>query len=253
MDRVGMKSVNNFGSIIQVVRYKNASDVDIYFPQYDWTYYNARYDYFSSGCIKCPYEPRVFCVGFIGEGKYNFKEYKHIYKVWGSMLERCYSKDYQLKRPTYINCLVCDEWHNFQNFAQWFENNYYEVNEEEMHLDKDILFKGNKIYSPETCVFVPNNINMLFTKSNKSRGNYPIGVTIDNKINKFRARCSIFDKEIRKYKRISLGYYSSVIEAFNCYKDFKEQHIKNVADDYKDYIPLKLYNAMYNYNVDIDD
>ena len=65
-----------------------------------------------------------------------------------------------------MDCSVYEGWHNFQNFAKWYEDNYYEIEEEQMHLDKDILVKGNKVYSPDTCVFVPETINGLFVKSN---------------------------------------------------------------------------------------
>ena len=122
-----------------------------------------------------------------------------------------------------------------------------------MHLDKDILYKGNKIYSPSTCIFVPNRINTLFTKSNLTRGKYPIGVNIDNKTHKFRARCSIFDNINKKVIRVTLGSYNNEIEAFQCYKRFKENYIKEVAEEYKNLIPTKLYEAMYKYEVEITD
>ena len=90
------------------------------------------------------------------------------------MLERCYDTEHSYKFPTYENCIVCDEWLNYQNFARWFDINYYEIEGEVMCLDKDILFKGNKIYSPKTCIFVPRGINNLFTKNDKCRTNFAI-------------------------------------------------------------------------------
>lgn len=86
------------------------------------------------------------------------------------MLNRCCSGKLHKRESTYINCKVCDEWLNFQNFSEWFKNNYYEVEGQRMELDKDILNKGNKIYSPNTCIFVPHNINNLFTKMIKLEG-----------------------------------------------------------------------------------
>ena len=120
-----------------------------------------------------------------------------------------------------------------------------------MCLDKDILHKGNKIYSSNTCIFVPNRINVLFTNCKKTRGNYPIGVT-KNDNNRFRARCNILDDN-NKIKSVHLGYFGTPEEAFNAYKIFKENYIKEVADEYKDKIPNKLYEAMYNWRVDITD
>ena len=97
------------------------------------------------------------------------------------MLTRCYSDKYKKKKPTYEDCKVYEELLNFQNFAKWDSENYYEIEGETMCLDKDILVKHNKIYSPETCVYVPNTINVLFTKSDKIRGNTPIGVNEQKK------------------------------------------------------------------------
>ena len=120
-----------------------------------------------------------------------------------------------------------------------------------MNLDKDILVKNNKIYSPNTCVFVPTNINTLFTKSNKSRGKYPIGVFFHKDANKYEAHCSIFYNGKSKLKH--LGLYNTIDDAFKVYKESKEANIKQIADEYKDKIPDKLYEAMYKYEVEITD
>lgn len=122
-----------------------------------------------------------------------------------------------------------------------------------MCLDKDILYKGNKVYSPKNCVFVPEKINILFIKSNKSRGGYPIGVSYHKQNRKFVAKCSIYDFKENKQKLIYLGCYDTPEKAFKAYKQFKEKHIKKVADYYKDKIPNKLYQAMYDYEVEITD
>ena len=199
----------------------------------------------------------VYGVGYIGVGKYKSTEKgkaTRCYKTWSHMLERCYDKKYHKKESTYIDCIVCEEWHNFQNFAKWYEENYYEVENEKMNLDKDILFKGNKIYSPQTCIFVPNRINVLFTKSNKVRGEYPIGIHKYSE-NRIRVLCSIYNKEKARKVKIHLGCFSinEPFKAFTCYKNFKENYIKQVADEYKELIPLKLYKAMYEYQVEIND
>lgn len=158
------------------------------------------------------------------------------------MLNRCYSGKY----PTYEDCYVCEEWLNYQNFAEWFYQNYYEVDNEIMNLDKDILYKGNKVYSPETCVFVPQRINTLFIKSNKIRGDLPIGVTSKN--NKFMTRCKNGQNE-----KIYLGTFNTIEEAFKSYKEYKEKLIEQTANEYKEFIPYVLYEAMCNYEVEIND
>ena len=167
------------------------------------------------------------------------------------MLKRCYSDECQKKHPTYKDCTVCEEWHNYSDFKEWFDNNYYEIEGERMALDKDILVKGNKIYSPNTCVFVPQNINTLFIKSNKTRGKYPIGVYFRKDKNKYQAQCRIVYNG--KTQQEFLGLYNTIEDAFKVYKQFKENCIKQVADEYKDKIPNNLYKAMYNYKVEITD
>ena len=169
------------------------------------------------------------------------------------MLKRCYNSKFHEKNSTYKDCKICKEWSCFQNFAEWYYSNYYEIKGETMCLDKDILHKGNKMYSPENCVFVPERINTLFVKCNKTRGEYPIGVTYHKQARKFMAQCSVYDFEENKSELKKLGFYDTPTEAFQVYKEFKENNIKNMAEYYKGSIPDKLYNAMYKYEVSIDD
>ena len=140
---------------------------------------------------------------------------------------------------------------NFQNAAEWIKNNYYEVLGERMHLDKDILCKGNKVYSRETCIFVPERINTLFVKRDNNRGKDPIGMYQLSSGN-YQVQCN---NEYGKY--VYLGTYSTKEEAFRVYKNYKEKVIKEVIDSYKGKIPephySKLRDAMYNYKVEIDD
>ena len=199
---------------------------------------------------------KIYSVGYVGEGEYKTKENgKHTkcYNTWYHMLRRCYDKKFQEKNPTYVSCEVDKEWHNFQNFAEWYYDNYYEIEGERMHLDKDILVKHNKIYSPETCVFVPERINKLFVKKDKNRGDLPIGVTLYKKSNKFKADCNTYDFLNKKSVKEYLGLYNTKEDAFESYKEFKEKYIKEVADYYKNLIPNKLYNALYNYEIEITD
>ena len=169
------------------------------------------------------------------------------FQVWKEMLRRCYSESFHEKYPTYIGCEVCVEWHDFRVFREWYEENYYEIEGQRMDLDKDILVKGNKIYSPSTCVFVPQVINVLFTKRNSKRGQYPIGVSFDKKNNKYQANCHV------RGKAKKLGRYRTVEQAFSVYKQAKEEEIKRIADEYIELIPSNLYQAMYNYEVSILD
>ena len=162
------------------------------------------------------------------------------------MHKRCYDPKYQEKHQTYKGCTVCQLWNNYQEFAKWDNENYYEVGNEQMTLDKDILNKGNKVYSPDTCVYVPQFINTLFTKRDVERGECPIGVCKFR--NKFQARLSKGNG-----KQIHLGTYSTPEEAFQVYKEAKEAYIKEVAEEYKGKIDHRAYEALMNYEVEITD
>lgn len=256
IDRVGEENYNNFGSKMIINRYQGWGDIDVYFPEYNWTSKHKSYKEFKNGKIACLYEPRLYGHRYLGEGEYKTKQNgKHTkcYRTWNNMLYRCYSEEYKLAHETYIDVKVCEEWLNFQVFSLWYEENYYEIENENMQLDKDILHKGNKIYSPNTCVFVPQRINKLFTKNNKIRNELPIGVHFNKRSGNYKTECSVYDNE-KKIKRIKrLGCYNTPKEAFKVYKQFKEQYIKQVADEYKDKIPKILYDAMYKYKVEITD
>ena len=239
------------GYDMKIIEYKNCRNIVIEFQDKYKAKISTNYQHFEEGSIKNPYYPSVCEIGYVGEGKYKPSENgkdTNAYKVWRNMIERCYDPYELNKKPTYIDCYVCEEWHNFQNFAQWYYKNIYNCNNERMHLDKDILIKGNKIYSPKTCCIVPQRINVMFTKRQNCRGKHPIGVKWHKRDKIFEVRC--YDKNCnRQY----LGRFDNEIDAFTCYKNYKEKVIKQVADEYKDLIPKELYEALYRYEVEIND
>ena len=254
IDRTGEGKLNNFGSKMIIKEYRKYSDIDVYFPEYDWIFKHTRYGDFKKGNMKCPYERRYFNIGYLGEGKYKISENGKLnkyYDIWYGMLERCYDPKYQEKHTTYKGCKVEDYLLNFQHMGEWIDKNYYEIPGEQMCLDKDILYKGNKIYSRKTCIFVPQRINKLFIKCNNSRGKDPIGVTPRESGN-YMAQC-----KDRYGKKIYLGSYSTKEEAFRIYKEYKEKVIKEVIDSYEGKIPephySRLREAMYSYEVEMDD
>ena len=254
IDRTGEERINSFGSKMIIKEYRTNRDIDIYFPEYNWTFEHTTYQNFKKGEIKCLYEPRYYGKGYLGEGKYKVRENGKInpwFKIWHHMLERCYDPKYQEKYPTYKGCTVEDYLLNFQNMSEWLDKNYYKVPGEKMCLDKDILHKGNKVYSRETCIFVPERINLLFTKSDKSRGKNPIGASILPSGN-YEVHCN------NGYGKLDyLGTYSTKEEAFQVYKQYKEKVIKEVIDSYEGKIPEPFYSrlktAIYNYEVEITD
>ena len=105
-------------------------------------------------------EPTVYGVGYWGMPDVDVKD--NTYIRWYNMIGRCYSEQYQKRQARYVDCSVAEEWHNFSNYKKWIEENSYTVDDEPMEVDKDILHKGNRVYSPENCIFAPKCINSLF-------------------------------------------------------------------------------------------
>lgn len=238
-----------------IIDYNSSLDLSVIFE--DGSIVNKRtYKDFVKGCIKKPLSQSVFGHGIVDSknlvwdntNKQILKSYQH----WAGMLERCFSKKLQNKYPTYRGCQVCDKWIYLSNFTKWFYENYYEIPncKYRMELDKDILsryyYQNVKIYSPNTSAFVPRDINLLLCKRDSCRGDLPIGVTKCNK-GGYIARLNV--DGVRKY----IGYSSDPLCAFKLYKDAKEKEIKRKANLYKKYMPQKVYEALINYKVNIND
>lgn len=193
------------------------------------------------GCPKCHLEDTKSLVFGVGNNDLLHTKLSLYYKKWYCMLQRCYDPKLHKKAPTYKECSVCKEWHTLSNFKKWLEdesNGYRDG----YHLDKDIIVKGNKIYSPSTCCFIPPEINALFTKSQSVRGKFPIGVS-KTKYGLFVARIST--------NRSHIGVFENPNDAFLAYKCEKEKLIKSLANKYfnKGDITEKVYNALMNYQV----
>lgn len=194
------------------------------------------------GSIKNPYHPSVFGVGYLGIGEYKASVERKVtkeYATWNNMLERCYDSKHQERFPTYKGCYVHKDWHNFQEFAKWFNKQYKENG---WNLDKDILKKGNKEYSSEYCRVVPQAVNSILIDCGASRGELPVGVCVHGK--GFQACLTVFGK--RKY----LGIFPTPTEAFLVYKKTKELQIKEVANLYKDVLCQDIYEALMSYQVE---
>ena len=239
--RIGEIKIMNCGEVCEIIDYCNSEDITVRFKGSDNLLINKTYHNFKKGSIKNPYSKKIYNEGYVGYGKYSWNNNINEYRKWHGILDRCYNKSYQEKYPTYKGCSVDEIWKCFQVFAKWFKNTW-KPHMEGWHLDKDILFKGNKIYSPETCCFVPQEINLLFVKNNNGRGKYPIGVRKTKACN-FTARLN------KKH----LGTFDTEEEAFQAYKIAKEEYIKEVADRWKDQIEPRVYQALYNYQVEITD
>ena len=251
-ERVGQTVMQNCGEVAYIVEYVDSKNITVQFKK-TGELVKTEYGTFVKGNVKSHFTPSVFGIGITGlePTRDENGELLDSYICWNSMLKRCYSAKYQQKYPTYIGCCVSEVWLYYSNFKKFYNETYYEVENKTTQLDKDILIKGNKIYSPETCIFVPNFINTLFVKRQNDRGAFPIGVNYDKASKKYRAQLNIFENG--KKTRKNLGRFNTPEEAFKVYKQAKEAYIKEVADEYKDKIPAKLYEAMYSYRVEIDD
>lgn len=254
IERIGQTKQNHQGYKMTIVDYINSDKVTIEFDDEYGTQVVTQYGNFKTGIIRNPSHPSVYEIGKTGNKypiKFNGEQTKE-YKLWTNVLRRCYSTEYKVKQPTYQNVSCCKEWLYFPNFYEWLlsQCNYDKwFSNYQWAIDKDILVKGNKIYSPETCCLVPPHVNNLFIKGNAIRGDLPIGVSFDKEQEKYEAQCYIG----RTTKKI--GRYSTPEEAFFAYKKYKEALIKKTAQESYDQneISLKCYEAMMKYEVEITD
>ena len=146
------------------------------------------------------------------------------HRVWEKMLERAYCPAYHARNPTYIGVTVCEEWHSFMSFRAWMETQDWQGKQ----LDKDIIAPGNKVYSPDTCVFVPPAINTLLIDSAASRGEWPIGVSWQAASKKFQARISIAGRDKH------LGYFTCPHEAHMTWRKAKVRIVRETAYEQAD-------------------
>lgn len=162
---------NNCGEFV-IDEYESSSHVVIRFTKTGHVKKTTS-THIRNGSVKDPYHSSVYGVGFVGVGSHSPMQNGKLskaYTTWNGMLERCYA-NLPERDSSYRDCVVCDDWHNFQGFAEWFSANYVEG----YHLDKDIAQPGSKIYSPETCSFVPPLTNILEANTMKWEVTRPDG------------------------------------------------------------------------------
>ncbi len=190
----------------------------------------------------------IYGVGFYGDGAYTGDKPKDIVakalESWHSMFKRCYDTKLHKRGPSYIGCTAGEAWHNFQNYAKFYIEDAFR--QEGWELDKDLLVKGNKVYCPENCTFLPIDINGLLKTNQSRRGEHPIGVF--KCVGGFKSRC----RDINGVQVVQ-GKFTSVDEAFEAYKIFKEGVVRQKAEYWKDSISEVAYAALVNYRVEITD
>ena len=242
--RIGTVVKNITGYEMKCIGYRNSMDIDVLFLNNGYIVKNIQWNNFIRGKVK---------YRNIDEDEY----YKSItttkeYYTWYQMIRRCLNEKIKEDKPTYKDVACCDEWLYFENFYDWLhsqENFKIWKDLKWSAIDKDIFIKGNKVYSPDTCCLVPVNVNNLFVKHDALRGDYPIGVSQIGE--KYSAKCTNpFECRV-----VFIGMYDTINEAFEAYKEYKENIIKEIADiEYnKGTITRKCRDAMYAYKVEIDD
>tara|TARA_R110000851_G_scaffold187318_1_gene337184 strand:- start:69017 stop:69757 length:741 start_codon:yes stop_codon:yes gene_type:complete len=190
------------------------------------------------GSVKNRYAPSVCGIGYLGYGKHKpstNKSKSKSYVAWSQMIQRCYAKGNRNESYIKKGAFVCNEWLNYQAFADWFCKNYVD----DFRLDKDLTVMGNVMYAPQLCSYIPSEVNLLLGSCNKSRGEWPVGVS---RIGKW-FRCDVNLGEIRRYT----SYHRSSGAAFDEYKTIKESHVKKTAEEYKQYISSEIYNNLKNW------
>lgn len=239
-------SSNNCGKF-EIVEYRNACEVKIRFIKtgYECT---VRVSQIEQGEVRDPYIPTVYGVGITGNkypAKRNGKDLKE-YKLWHGLLERCYCPKSLAARPTYEGCTVSENFKSYEYFYEWCQEQKGFGNDG-WQLDKDLLIKGNKVYSEDTCVFLPRELNTALTHRKNVDNKLPVGVLPVTNSKSYQASIKIDGK---KYY---LGVYSTPQRAFQAYKERKEMSLIKLALKWGEHLDPRAEKALYNYRVEIDD
>lgn len=195
----------------------------------------------------------ILGIGIRGDKYPSHKDGKILreYNTWTGMLRRC-TEECWIKNPSYVGVTCSENFKSYSYFYEWCNKQIGFMSKDEKgkswNLDKDILVRRNKIYSEDTCVFVPQNVNCLLTRSEAKRGKYLIGVCWDKQHSKFRAYC-----KDGKRRNINIGRHSTEQEAFLAYKMCKEDVIKKVAEEYKFKLDPRVYESLLKYEVSEND
>lgn len=197
------------------------------------------------GNVKDKWKPSVYGVGVFDvdtKGESSSKTYV----TWSSMLARCYAKKREHRNISYEGCEVSEEFKIYSCFKNWYESQVG-FDQETFCLDKDLLVRGNKMYSHKTCCLLPSELNVALTNSKATRGSLPIGVTYNKPNANYVAALCINGKQLH------LASCVTAEQAFNVYKTAKESHLKALANKWEDQIDQQAYHALMNYIVTKED
>ena len=232
---------------LRVIEYRGHLDVIVKFEDtgYETT---TRANQLRKGEVKDRSLPSVYGVGIIGNGITRVCGVEtRDHKLWNSMLCRCYDEKLHAYRPTYEKCSVSDNFKYLPYFEEWC---HQQIGFDQVgwQLDKDILIKGNVLYSEHTCTFIPQEINKLFTMRESKRGDYPLGV---HKVVSVKEQ---YQAQFWKDSKLQyLGQFDTPEQSFLAYKQQKELRVKEVANKWKEQIDVRVYEALMNWVVEISD
>ncbi len=240
MHQVGQVFKSSNGSIATIVEYLNNKNVTIEYPSgYRQVVQLAN---LRRGAFKDTMAISVAEVGSLGTEPFHYKDQSYI--TWCNMLRRVYKPKEGAEKEAYKDCSVTKDWLLLTNFRKWFNNQIYEKG---YQLDKDLLFKNNKIYAPETCIFLPQELNKFLLDRVRHRGSCPVGVSFKVRNDKWDAKISI------ESRTQHLGLFNSPISAFYAYKEAKELEAKRLAHKWKEKVDSKVVKALLNFTVEITD
>lgn len=242
--RIGDRFKNRQGDEVVVIFYESARKVTIEY-QDEWRYVSTlEASNLRKGNFRNPNRRSIFGIGYLGVGRHRSSDEgsktTKKYLAWHSMLVRCYDDNYIEKHPSYKDCYVCDDWHNFQNFSDWWEEQP-NAPLSGYDLDKDLMVLGNKVYSPTTCSFVPQEINKLLCDRMRFRGDLPQGVCKHGK----RFKSSISIDGVKTH----IGVYSTPEEAYENYEKEKIRYVKEKARVHREILHPKVYENLMNWDL----
>ena len=245
-DMVGREYDTKFGKC-EIIHYRNSTKVTVRFKEtaYETT---VKLRDLERGKVRDRLLPSVYGIGVVGNKYKTGDENKKIYSLWCDMLRRCFSDTYKLKYKTYKDCTCSENFKRYEYFYEWCNKQVgYDVGG--FDIDKDLLIRENKVYSENTCVFLPKEINTVLIKHKCRRGKYLIGVYLDKDSNMFTSSINLGNSR----RGIHLGLFVTEIEAFNAYKTAKENYLKELAEKWKSKIDERAYNALMKYEVTVND
>ena len=234
---VGDVFESNQGCKFRVVRCNNSKDFKVRFLDNYGFERTTTKQKIKKGAIKNPYYPSVCSVGYMGVGDFVSKKDGRLtkeYSTWKAIIRRCYAKESRLTNRSYKDVRVCDEWHNFQNFAEWYSSKH---GDGDFSIDKDLLSPNSKVYSPENCVLIPREINSAI-------------ITPYNSLKKPLDRSGGFAVYITKENNgVYLGTFKTAQDAHQAYVVAKEAYVKEVANEWRGRIDERVYDALMNWTV----